>query len=414
MTTNKNNQKNADTDDTDWVKEQIKKAKPPKLEEYEKDFAKCLFDLAFQNSKSDPSLLGHSLAAAFDLLVAAEYYKTTTSKGWLYCSNDPPLIIYPFTNTCTHCVLDGKFHFHKANKPKSGSIGSITRKLLGFFLTYLFERRRLDFEVLLGTEPIDIIVLDKKNDIVLLAEVKAAPLTTLALAVQSSPQNDEGEVVVHCPKNNLDVEKSEFCLLLPELEQSKWKPKLVSLGVKNKQPMEEWVYSQLSHVFREDQHLFGRYFQFWQKAFGEYSRDTSIRGSVPEPVYWLTNACGSPSPRPEKWPKRGKGFESVSDSKSSVGMDRTDDIKKGIYQALKLGVLGKQKSSSWIVKTALLSNIHAVRHYDEYLKDIQDIVWTKTSSTNPISKANELPQEQKMYNLLDGIISFTQNGTTDN
>ncbi len=53
-------------------------------------------------------------------------------------------------------------------------------------------------------------------------------------------------------------------------------------------------------------------------------------------MYYLANASGSP-PKIAKdrdgWPKK----ESISDSKTSAGMDRTDDIKKGIYQSLKIG-----------------------------------------------------------------------------
>lgn len=65
----------------------------------------------------------------------------------------------------------------------------------------------------------------------------------------------------------------------------------------------------------------------------------------PYPTYWFTNSCGQPIPRPDTWPHRaGTGYESVSDSKTSVGIDRTDDIKKGTYQILKLGAEGNPSS----------------------------------------------------------------------
>lgn len=91
-------------------------------------------------------------------------------------------------------------------------------------------------------------------------------------------------------------------------------------------------------------------------------------------------------------------------------MDRTDDIKKGIYQVLKIGSESKPKSR-YIIKTALISNIHAIRHYDEYLADMQDIVWTKSPSTFKVSSdttVGDLPLDLPIYNLFDGIISFTQ------
>ncbi|MBR8836570.1 MAG: hypothetical protein DSM106950_21770 [Stigonema ocellatum SAG 48.90 = DSM 106950] len=330
--------------DPQWVEKALKKATAIELNKYEEELANLLIELAFKNSKSNPSLLGHSLAAAFDLFVAAEFYKKITSKGWLYCPSSSPLLIYPFTNTCTRCILNGEFHFHKANKPGSGTIGGITRKLLGVFLARLFQRSGRSLTVLRGAEPIDLVVWDNENDIVLMAEAKAAPLTTLALAVPCEIQtalNDDGEVInlSHGPLDNSSLEKSEFHLLIPQPEGEKWSSELVSLGLRPSKQTDLWSYSQMARVFSQDEQMFGRYFEFWQRAFAAYSRGEWIRGAAPDPVYWLTNACGQPVPRPAYWPTRnsGEGFESVSDGKSSMGMDRTDDIKKGIYQVLKLG-----------------------------------------------------------------------------
>jgi hypothetical protein len=401
-----------------WVEKALQRATPFELNQYEKELANLLVELAFKNSESNSSLLGHSLAAAFDILVAAEYYKKITSRGWLYCPNPFPLLIYPFTNTCTRCVLNGELYFHRSNKPGSGTIGGITRKLLGVFLNCLFERSGRNLVALRGSEPIDIVIWDKQRNIVLMAEAKAAPLTTLALAIPCETQtglNEDSQVVnlAHEPIDNSFLNKSEFHLLLPQIEELKWKYDLISLGIRSSTQSEAWLYQQMIRVFSQDEQIFGRYFQFWERAFVAYSRSDWTRGIAPDPVYWLTNACGQPVPRPEHWPSRktGGGFESVSDGKSSMGMDRTDDIKKGIYQVLKLGASAKPNSGI-TVKTALLSNIHSVRHYDAYLKDIQDIVWTKTSEKT-ITKVSQLPPDQDLYNLFDGILSFTENYARD-
>ncbi len=93
-------------------------------------------------------------------------------------------------------------------------------------------------------------------------------------------------------------------------------------------------------------------------------------------------------------------------------MDRTDDIKKGIYQVLKLGTESKPAKSQFKVKTALISNIHAVRHYSEYLTSLQDVVWTLDISGNA-KKASDLPADTELYNLFDGIISLTQSHLRD-
>lgn len=113
---------------------------------------------------------------------------------------------------------------------------------------------------------------------------------------------------------------------------------------------------------------------FWSIAYESYK----TRNANHTNIFWLTNACGQPGPMPVDWKARGgkrTGYESVSDGKTSVGMDRTDDIKKGIYQVLKIGAESKPNTGKFEVKTALISNIHAVRHYSEYLTSLENVVW---------------------------------------
>ena len=152
--------------------------------------------------------------------------------------------------------------------------------------------------------------------------------------------------------------------------------------------------------------FFKIYLDFWYTAYNAYidrSKDISL--------YWLTNACGNPIPMPVDWPQRaGTGYESVSDSKTSAGMDRTDDIKKGIYQVLKIGA--EYKTTHANIKTAIISNLPALRHYDEYLLPIKDIVWT-ISDEPFVSSWKDLPSNTPVYNLFDGIISLTKSDIRD-
>ena len=88
-------------------------------------------------------------------------------------------------------------------------------------------------------------------------------------------------------------------------------------------------------------------------------------------------------------------------------MDRTDDIKKGTYQVLKIGSITKfPKPRDWHIAIGLVSNIHAVQHYSDYLASISDVMWTKTGK-QVIRSPGELPPETNLANLFDGIISFT-------
>ena len=87
--------------------------------------------------------------------------------------------------------------------------------------------------------------------------------------------------------------------------------------------------------------------------------------------YYLANASGNPpilAKERDRWPKG----QTISDSKTSAGMDRTDDIKKGMYQTLKLGSVFHKHPE---IKTAIVSNLPAYRHADEYVKPILSMLW---------------------------------------
>ncbi|MDD1466760.1 hypothetical protein MEO43_15995, partial [Dolichospermum sp. ST_sed5] len=74
-----------------------------------------------------------------------------------------------------------------------------------------------------GIEPIDVIIYDEKENIVLLSEVKAAPLTTLPLAVPVEIQTElgeEGELLSrsHSSTDNSFLSSSNLHIILPQLE----------------------------------------------------------------------------------------------------------------------------------------------------------------------------------------------------
>ena len=402
---------------TEWIDLALARSKPVILTDQEKELADVLIDNAYYLAKRDGKSLGNALAASFDILVSAEYYKRVTNRGWCYCPDGEPSIIYPYTNTCPRCILKGVFQFHPANKPPSGQIGQATSRLLCVFLDRLFHRTSKHLKIFKGSEPIDIIIQDEKHNTVLIAEVKAAPLLTLPLLVKSEKMTQtKGDSIVeleHTGVDNSSINTSKINILLPEKKGDGWHYSLISLGVREEIPPELWAYERIKNAFQADQDLFKRYFDFWETAFKTYEI-AYVTGDRSNNIYWLTNACGQPFPRPENWPTRsnGSGYESVSDAKTSVGMDRTDDIKKGIYQVLKLGAESKPINKKYNVKTALISNIHAVRHYDEYLLPLQDVVWT-LDEKGTAKKVGDLPDEKPIYNLFDGIISFTRNVARD-
>jgi hypothetical protein len=404
---------------SNWVRDAITRATRIDACNHEKTLASKLIQHAYTSANKKEISVGIALAAAFDLFVAANYYKSIANRGWYYCPVGDPLLFYPYTNTCPRCILRGNFYFEEANKPGSGSIGQATSRILSVFLLELFARTGRNLQIYRGVEPIDMIIFEESTRTVLLSEIKAAPLQTPALAVSSdrlTEAGEDGEVVLintHMSCDNTSLSSSEIHMCLPIGQNGLTSYKLVSLGSGNRIVDDGWAYRRIEHALNENASLFDEFLEFWMEAFKTYKSSNTQRSNV----YWLTNGCGQPNPRPNDWPTRrkGTGYESVSDGKTSVGMDRTDDIKKGIYQVLKVGAESKlpHKSSHFTVKTALISNIHAVRHYQEYLTSLEDIVWTIDESGRA-RKAGDLPPEAEVYNLFDGIISFTKSHIRDN
>ena len=360
-------------------------------------------DKALTCSSSDSGL---RLAAAFDLLASIEYYHSVANRGWTYCSEDKPKLFYPYTNTCPRCISNGKFNFTKANKPESGQIGMVTTELLCEMLELLFKKNQRNIKVYKASEPIDAIVYDIDSQKLIIAEVKSAPMLTIPLSIdrEKITESVDGQLVYaeHTIVDNPLIKKSDIGLFFPKVNNLP--EEIISLQVDWKK--EKPFYYALHDLYQRDSNFFNRYFNYWSIAYKAYAeKDRSCA------LFWLTNGCGQPVPRPVEWPaRRGTGYESVSDGKTSVGMDRTDDIKKGIYQVLKLG--SEYKPNNEHIKTAIISNIHAVRHYDEYLLTVRDIIWT-TDHTRSVTKAGQLDPDTPIYNLFDGILSFTQSDIRD-
>jgi hypothetical protein len=319
---------------------------------------------------------------------------------------------FQYTNCCPRDVLADRFHFHPSRKPQSGIIGKATSRLLILFYQSLFRHHSRSERILCGTEPVDAIVVDDKKKRILFAEIKASPLLTppVSMTSQRLTAEKDGRAVSrsHTNVDNTGLFDSPLDMLVPVRKGAKWTATYFPLGVRANAADRSWGVRGVLKLLKTEKTFFERYFAFWHAALRAYHpKDTHN-------VYWLTNACGTPSPVPDGWPSRrdGSGFESVSDSKTSVGMDRTDDIKKGIYQVLKMGSVGKPHTSAWGYKVGLISNIHAARHFDEYLESLKDIVWTIDVSGRA-RRISDLSAEQPLYSLFDGIVALTQTLSRD-
>jgi len=348
---------------------------------------------------------GLDLAASFDLLVGCEYYKRLKTDGWLNCA-DAKGSYFHYTNTCPFCIIHKKeFFFHPCNKPESGQIGLATGTILCQLLQSHFNFKKLKLSVRRGREPVDALVVDEATKTLMLAEVKAAPLLTLPLKILSEVSKNGHEDLTVSPLNG-----NEVFISIPTREKKGFQLKDFSLGKIADFNDENWPAKALFNLLKHNEDFLDYYLKFWKESlvtYKNFERDN--------PFFWLTGACGQPHPRPNDWPRRrsGGGFESVSDGKTSVGMDRTDDIKKGIYQILKIATDTKPYSKTWKIKTALISNVHAIRHYEDYLSHLSNVVWANDPSKKA-TLASDLEKDCNVYNLFDGIIAFTEVSERDN
>jgi hypothetical protein len=101
-----------------WLAEQLDKATSFESEATEDEFIGSVLDRVLSDRGH-----GHTkrlmLAAVYDLVVAAAYYRTVAHGGWLYCpaynEDRSAFMLYPYTNTCPRCALDNRFEFHQAS-----------------------------------------------------------------------------------------------------------------------------------------------------------------------------------------------------------------------------------------------------------------------------------------------------------
>jgi hypothetical protein len=379
---------------------------------YENQLIDLLLERCYKKAGNNISETGTLLASAFDLLVSAEYYGMVVHSGWLYCPEESPRLFFHFTNCCPRDVISNRFFFNPSNKPTSGKIGTATSRLLLLFIRKIFQRKNFNETVLKGTEPVDAVIVNNETKQVLFAEIKASPLVTLPISIETQrlTKDVNGEIVIvgHISTINSNFYGTPIDVFVPFLKNGEWKESYYRLGQKENEKDIYWAYRGLINLLKDNENFFNQYFAFWQEALKAYQPKSN------SDIFWLTNACGTPSPIPQGWQKRriGSGYESISDSKTSVGMDRTDDIKKGIYQVLKLGAEGKPLLSEWNYKVGIISNIHPARHFEEYLQVLQDIVWTN-DETGRASFVKDLPLEQKVFNLFDGIIALTKTYSRD-
>jgi len=302
----------------------------------------------------------HIKAFCFDVMMSAAYIDATSGieKSIEECGSIEQQFNahLGFINLCSPCyTAKNIWSYQKAVKPQSGALGKLSSEIILRFIEKLYPQL-IEVIAVGGTETADA-VLKHQNGTVILAEVKSAPLLTYPFVfnIPNTCLKGEHEKVVITNSQLRDCKSGMYFHNVGTIEIGKVGDSL-------------WPFKPLiNFITNEKNDLFIKQcVDEWTSARSAYSnKDRNNK------MFYLANACGSP-PKIAKdrdgWPKK----ESISDSKTSAGMDRTDDIKKGIYQSIKIGTSLKDNST---VKTAIISNLPAYRHRDEYVSPFVDMLW---------------------------------------
>lgn len=94
-------------------------------------------------------------------------------------------------------------------------------------------------------------------------------------------------------------------------------------------------------------------------------------------------------------------------------MDRTDDIKKGMYQVLKFGTYYKEKCPRRLLRAVLVSNFLPLHRFDRYLSEMQDVIWTREKYSialegEAMSSDVVAFQVNSVFNLYDALLCLTR------
>jgi hypothetical protein len=296
-------------------------------------------------------------AFIFDVCMSLAYIDSTSGlERSLECCDSCPdgfNAHVGFINLCSPCYeRHGRWQFQKAVKPQSGALGKLSSEMLLKFVEVLFPEVN-DVRSVGGAEVADA-VLTLKGGRTVVAEVKCAPLLTFPL-LASFPKAKSahgGQMVM----TSSQFRERETALYMHNgLHIPLGKPK-----------SENWPFAPVASFFvdgKNDSEILSM-LTFWEKVRDAYSsknRETA--------EFYIANASGSPpkiAKERDGWPSG----QSISDSKTSAGLDRTDDIKKGIYQVMKIGLTGGKQ-----VSTALISNLPAYRHASEYIDPFRGVLY---------------------------------------
>ena len=347
-----------------------------------------------------------ALPALFDFVVSAKYAERMVSNGgWTYCAganaNEFPALFFPFLKTCPRCsALRGVRPKIRANKPSSDPIGEIANDTTMLILSELMKRIAPEARIAKPSKrvgDVDLVIYDQ--EFMALIETKSSPLAAYPVEIKlSEPMTEPVNGDVNNKQDHSEATadlSGDLFLYIPHIDLH------INLGERPKDSKADWPYPALTSFVEKKENV-KKVISAWKGLLDVYSKGKTQATKDNDHRRWLTCGCGG----------------GVDDSKNAPGLDRTDDVKKGTYQALKFGTYYKEKCPHRRIRSVLMSNFMAVHGFEEYLSEMQDVIWTKekyfvTLEATDTTEIRSVPSDQ-LFNLYDALVSFTRSVYRDN
>lgn len=334
-----------------------------------------------------------AFSCLFDLIVSAKYAdRLVSDDGWTYCEgrdNESPCLYFPYMGTCPRCsVRHNERYSVNSNKPGSDPIGDISGDTTYQIIRYVMNHNSPSAKIGKSSNrqgDVDFVIY--RDDVLALGETKSSPLVLYPLEIELNRRLTQVHEGVSTDKQNhtaatRDIYNSEMSMYIPHRNER------IKLGSYSN----NWPYESINSFVDKPANV-----QFLVNSWVELFR-----------VY-KDNPYGDSDRR--RWAMCGCGG-GVDDSKNKPGMDRTDDIKKGTYQALKFGTYFKEESSSRDVRAFIATNLFPLRTFKRYIAKMTEVIWTKEKYSEEIDSEefDDLVsfREGNLFNLYDAIVGFTK------
>ena len=331
-------------------------------------------------------------AFCFDIIMSAAYIDATAGleENIEFCpsTNHNYNAHLGFINLCSPCFeVNQEWIYQKAVKPQSGVLGKLSSEIILRFIDKLFPN--ICEVIAIGGVAVADAILKHTNGTIILAEVKSAPLLTYPFLFKVQDSNTNG---IH-EKLTITTSQLHQCNSAIYLHGEN----IIELG---KVGNNQWPFKPIVDFITNEKNkkIINESVAIWNLAKKSY-----IDRNKKNKMYYLSNACGNPpkiAKDRDSWPQR----VTISDGKTSAGMDRTDDIKKGIYQVLKIGTEIKHIPE---YKTALISNLPAYRHRNEYVEPFINMLWGLEENIEDI-KGEKSIKLDNLRRVFDFIITLEE------